>query len=106
MTDITFHRVAGSSEIGDGEMRHVEIGERQIALFNLGGDFYATEDMCTHAFAMLSDGFVDGDLIECPLHGGKFEIKTGKAAAPPCTVDLKTYQVKVEGDAVLVGVPA
>ena len=58
MTDITFHRVAGASELGDGEMRHVEIGERQIALFNLGGDFYATEDMCTHAFAMLSDGFM------------------------------------------------
>jgi nitrite reductase/ring-hydroxylating ferredoxin subunit len=106
MTDITFHRVAGAGELGDGEMRHVEIGERQIALFNLGGDFYATDELCTHAFAMLTDGFVDGELIECPLHGGKFEIKTGKAVAPPCTVDLKTYQVKVEGDAVLVGVPA
>lgn len=106
MTDHTFHRVAGAAEIGDGDMRHVEIGERQIAVFNLGGAFYATDDLCTHAFAMLTDGFIDGDVIECPLHGGKFEIKTGKAAAPPCTVDLKTYPVRVEDGALLVGVPA
>jgi nitrite reductase/ring-hydroxylating ferredoxin subunit len=55
---------------------------------------------------MLSEGFVEGDIVECPLHGGRFEIKTGKAVAAPCTVDLRTYVVRREDDSVLVGIPA
>ena len=106
MTNVTFHRVAEAGALGDGEARHVEIGDRQIALFNVSGAFYAIDDICAHAFALLSDGFVEGDVVECPLHGGKFEIKTGKACAAPCTEDVKTYPVKVEGGAILVGVPA
>lgn len=105
MTEYTFHRVLDVAAIAAGEMRHVEIGARLIAVYNLAGDFYATDDRCTHEFAFLSDGMIDGDSVECPLHGGKFHIKTGRAAAPPCTVDLKTYPVMREGPHLLVGVP-
>jgi nitrite reductase/ring-hydroxylating ferredoxin subunit len=103
---IRFHRVATSSEIAPGEALHVTVDDREIALFNVDGEFYAIEDVCTHAYALLSEGFVDGDIIECPLHGGRFEIKTGKAVAEPPTEDVRTYPVKREGDAILVGIPA
>ena len=82
----------------------VAVGRKEIALYNLGGEFYATDDVCTHAYASMSDGYVEGDQIECPLHGACFEIKTGKALTPPANRDLATYPVKIEGDTILVGV--
>lgn len=105
MSDIEFHSVAKTSEIDEDEALQVVIGRKEIAIFNVGGEFYATDDTCTHAYASLADGYVEGELIECPLHAGTFEIKTGKAVGPPCTVDLNTYEVKIEGDDILVGVP-
>lgn len=105
MTEYTFHKVLDAAAIALGEMHHVEIGARMIAVYNLAGAFYATDDMCTHEFAFLSDGMIDGDIVECPLHGGKFDIKTGRAAAPPCTAGLTTYPVRREGSHLLVGVP-
>lgn len=106
MSDIEFHAVAKTSDIDEGEATQVLIGKREIAVYNLDGEFYATDDICTHAYASLADGYIEGELIECPLHGGCFEIKTGKATTPPVTDDLKTYAVKIEGDDILVGVPA
>jgi nitrite reductase/ring-hydroxylating ferredoxin subunit len=105
MIEYTFHKVLDAAAIASGEMRHVEIGARPIVVYNLAGEFYATDDLCTHEFAFLSDGTIDGDIVECPLHGGKFEIKTGRAAAPPCSVGLTTYPVEREGPHLLVGVP-
>ena len=58
---------------------------------------YATDNLCTHAFAFLSQGWLDGDCIECPLHGGRFEVKTGKALGPPVSDDLKTYKARMQG---------
>ena len=81
-------------------------GRKEIAIYNLDGQFYATDDICTHAYASLADGYVEGELIECPLHGGCFDIKTGKAMTPPVTEDLKTYEVKIDGEQILVGVPS
>ncbi|HEY2186368.1 MAG TPA: bifunctional 3-phenylpropionate/cinnamic acid dioxygenase ferredoxin subunit [Xanthobacteraceae bacterium] len=101
-----FHRVASISEIPEGDALHVKLEQWEIAVFNVGGEFYAIDDVCTHAFASLSEGFVEGDVIECPLHGGRFEIKTGKAVAAPCTDDVRTYPVRREDDSVLVGIPA
>jgi nitrite reductase/ring-hydroxylating ferredoxin subunit len=70
--------VASRSKLGDGDVLGVSVGEEQIALYNLGGEIYATSNVCTHAFALLSDGWLDGEAIECPLHAGRFEVKTGK----------------------------
>lgn len=91
-------KAATRSQLNPGELVAVHISGRKIAVYNLGGEFYATDNVCTHAFALMSDGFLEGDTIECPLHGGRFNVKTGKGLGPPITCDLKTYPVRVTGD--------
>ncbi|MBM3485777.1 MAG: non-heme iron oxygenase ferredoxin subunit [Alphaproteobacteria bacterium] len=105
MSDLEFHAVLKTSDLDPGEAKQVLIGRKEIAIYNLEGAFYATDDICTHAYASLADGYIEGDRVECPLHGGCFEIKTGKACTPPCVEDLKTYTVKIEGDQIFVGLP-
>ncbi|MEE8445964.1 MAG: bifunctional 3-phenylpropionate/cinnamic acid dioxygenase ferredoxin subunit [Alphaproteobacteria bacterium] len=104
-TDVQFHAVATTSEVDEGEVQQVSVGRTDIALYKLDGDYYATDDICSHAYASLADGYVEDGQIECPLHGACFDIKTGKALTAPANVDLKTYPVKIEGDKILVGVP-
>jgi naphthalene 1,2-dioxygenase system ferredoxin subunit len=98
--------VAARSSLAEGDMLAVTVGDRQIALYNIEGEVYATDNICTHAFAILTDGWLDGDVIECPLHGGRFEVKTGKGLGPPIPCDLKTYPVRVVGDEVQVDIAA
>jgi len=104
--NVTYHSVAKTSDLNKGEAKQVVIGKKEIAIYNLDGKFYATDDICTHAYASLADGYIEGDKIECPLHGGAFVISTGKACAPPCTEDLKVYPVKIENGQIMVGVPS
>ena len=101
---VEFHKVATVSQIAPDTGLHVTVGEHEVAVFNLAGEFYAIDGICTHGAARLADGYVEGELIECPQHAGTFEIKTGKAVDYPCTVDVAHYPVKVEGDAVLIGI--
>jgi len=105
-TDVQFHAVADTSEVDEGEALQVSVGRADIAIYKIDGDYYATDDTCTHAYASLADGYVENGQIECPLHGACFDIKTGKAMTPPADVDLRTYPVKTEGGKILVGVPA
>ena len=72
--------------------------EEPYAVFNAGGEFYLTDDTCTHAMASLAGGDVYEGTIICPLHGGAFDLKTGKATEAPCEVDLKTYEIVRQGD--------
>ncbi len=104
-TDVEFHPVAKTDDLGEDEAMQVSVGRKEIALYNLGGEIFATDDICTHAYASLADGYVEGGQIECPLHGACFEIKTGKSMTPPANKDLATYPVKIDGDTILVGVP-
>ena len=104
MGKIEFHAVAKTDDLGEEEVMAVFVGTDEIALYNVAGEFYATGGVCTHENVGLADGFVEGDLIECPLHNACFEIKTGKAVNPPAEVDLKTYPVKIEGDTIYVGI--
>jgi naphthalene 1,2-dioxygenase system ferredoxin subunit len=92
--------VASASRVEPGEIAEAKVGDADIAVYNLDGTFYATSNICTHAFALLSDGWLDGDAVECPLHAGRFDVKTGKALCPPVEADLKTYQVRVVDDEV------
>ena len=94
--------VASRVALGDGDMLGVEVQGKPIALYNLDGTIFASDNVCTHAFAMLTDGWLDGEVIECPLHAGRFEIKPVKGLGPPIPCDLKTYQVRVVGDDVQV----
>jgi len=103
---LTWYPVAKTGEIGPGEMKYVEAGpdDEPICLINLDGEYYALNDCCTHEDASLSDGEIVGDEIECPLHGGAFEIRTGMPANFPVVVRTETYQVKVEDDQILIGI--
>ena len=94
--------VADRSLVGRDSVVAVKAGDLDIALYNIDGQLYATHNVCTHAHALLSDGFLEGDVIECPLHGGRFEVKTGKGLGAPITCDLKTFPVRVEGNAIQV----
>jgi len=99
-------RVASAKSIPEGEMLAVLAGGKQIAVFHLeGGAWAATENVCTHAFALLTDGWLEGTVIECPLHAARFDVTTGKVLGPPAEDDLATYPVRLEGDAVMVAVP-
>jgi nitrite reductase/ring-hydroxylating ferredoxin subunit len=97
--------VARTSEIPDGTVRSVSAGGRAIALYRLGGRFYAMDARCTHGDVELALGRIVGALIECPLHVARFDIATGKGMGAPITRDLATYPVRVEGEDVLVGFP-
>ena len=101
---MAWHSVAKTSDVTEGEVIGVEIEGTPIAIYNLDGEFFATHNVCTHAFALLSDGYVDDGKIECPLHQGIFDIRSGKAEEGPVDEDLQTFAVKVEGDALLVEV--
>lgn len=80
----------------------VNEGGRPIAIFRLGERCYATSDVCTHELAFLSEGWQDGDVVECPLHQARFRITDGKCLGGPAETDLDTFEVKVEGDEVFV----
>jgi 3-phenylpropionate/trans-cinnamate dioxygenase ferredoxin subunit len=106
MTDanIVFHAVATTAEVTEDEPKAVSIGRMDIGIYKLEGEFYAIDDICTHAYACMTDGYIDDGQIECPLHGACFDIKTGKALTAPATIDLRPYEVKIEGDQIMVGV--
>lgn len=87
--------VVNSDEVKPGEIRGTKVEGLDIAIYNIEGTFYATGNICTHAIAFLSDGFLDGDVVECPLHAGAFEVKTGKAVCAPVTENIKTYPTRV-----------
>jgi MocE subfamily Rieske [2Fe-2S] domain protein len=100
-------RVAAASDLAEGEVMAVEAGGESIALYRLeDGAIYATDDICTHEFARLSEGWLEDGEIECPLHAGRFDVRTGAALCPPVEKDLRTYPVRVEGDDVFVDLSA
>lgn len=97
-----WHFAAKVEEVEDDVPSLVQVGDQQIALCRLGEEFFAVDNICTHEYACFTDGFIEGDEVECPLHQARFDIRTGKATSPPATVDLRTYPVKREGDEVYV----
>ena len=106
MNELTWVEVAKVGDIEEDDAKQVKIGDLCIAVFNIDGIHYATADVCTHAHAFLSEGYIQDGKVECPLHQGVFSIKTGKALNPPVTKDLETYPAKVEGSSILVAIPA
>lgn len=106
MSDSQYVRAASLTEVAPGTVIRVEAAGRALAIYNLDGSLYATDEICTHAYASLADGYIEGETIECPLHGATFSIKTGEALTPPATEPLATYAVRVDGDDILVAVPA
>ena len=95
-------RVCSKSEVTPGSVKAFAVGDKTLAVYNIDGTFYATDDECTHAAASLADGMIEGDVIECCMHMGSFHVPTGNVIAPPCEVPLRTYKVVLEGDDILV----
>ncbi len=94
--------VAPVAELLPGRSRVVNIENAQIAVFNLEGQYYAIEDICTHDGGELASGTCEGDVIVCPRHGAKFSIKTGAVLAPPAYEPVATFPVRVENGMVQV----
>lgn len=87
--------VCSTADVEAGTALRVETGELVLAVYNLEGEFFVTDDACTHGPGSLSEGYIDGDVIECNFHNGQFNIKTGEVVSPPCMVPVKTYPVTV-----------
>jgi 3-phenylpropionate/trans-cinnamate dioxygenase ferredoxin subunit len=99
-----FVSVAKVSETPPGTISVHEVGDRRIALCNVNGRFYAIDDLCTHDGGPLDQGELQGQLVECPRHGAKFDVTDGRAVVLPAVQPVKTYAVQVDGDDVKVAV--
>jgi naphthalene 1,2-dioxygenase system ferredoxin subunit len=88
--------VAAEADLFDGAGIPVAPGGRDIALFSVNGEVFATSNLCTHGNASLCDGFIEGHEIECPFHQGRFDLRTGAATFSPCTEPIQVWPVKVE----------
>jgi apoptosis-inducing factor 3 len=97
-------RAAAAAEVKDRGVMGVEVAGEEIALYWVDDAVYATHDVCTHAFARLSEGYLEGECIECPIHQALFNVKTGAVMAPPAYEPIKTYPCRIEGDDVLVDI--
>ena len=96
--------LCSTDEVAEGTAIKVEAGDLTVAVFNVEGQFYVMDDLCTHGPGSLSEGFVEGDVIECPFHQGQFNIRTGEVVMPPCMVAQKTYAVTVEDGKILIDI--
>jgi 3-phenylpropionate/trans-cinnamate dioxygenase ferredoxin subunit len=94
----SFITVARAGEIPEGGVKVVRIEDQTIAVFFVGGRYYALDDVCTHDGGPLASGFVEGVEIECPRHGARFDLATGAALTLPAVSPVTTYEVKLEGD--------
>ena len=103
MAESGFVKVADLGELSPGEMKYVEVGDDQVLLANVGGTIYACDNVCTHAHAPLAEGDLDGEQVECPLHGSVFNVATGEVIDPPAVENLRVFQVRIEGHDILVG---
>jgi nitrite reductase/ring-hydroxylating ferredoxin subunit len=111
MTDATSHssgrmqlELCDAADVAPGSAIKVERQGLELAVFNIEGEFYVIDDHCTHGPGSLSEGYVDGDVVECNFHGGQFNIRTGAVVLPPCIDAVKTYPVVLKDGKVVIEV--
>jgi nitrite reductase/ring-hydroxylating ferredoxin subunit len=111
MTDTAPHppgrtqlELCAAADVAVGSAIKIERHGLELAVFNIDGVFYVTDDHCTHGPGSLSEGTIDGDIIECNFHGGQFNIRTGEVVQPPCMVPVKTYPAVVRDGKVIIEV--
>ncbi len=90
-----WHDVGAADEFVEDEPRAVLAAGIPIAVFRVGDELFALHDLCTHETAPLSEGFVENGCVECPLHQGLFDLRTGEARKEPCTEAVKTYPLRI-----------
>ena len=94
--------VCPTSDVPENSVKSFEVGTAVVAVYNIGGEFYVTDNECTHGAASLAEGILEDDIIECTLHFGAFNVKTGKAVQAPCFTALRTYKVVLQDGQVMV----
>ncbi len=99
-----FVHVATKEQIQPGQMLAAWVSGRRILVYNIGGEFYATDEQCTHRECSLEKGTLKGKEITCPCHGARFDVTTGAILNPPATIPLPTHPIKIEGNNVLVNI--
>ena len=99
-----FFKVAKTSEIAQGGKKLVEVDFLPVAIFNIGGEYYAIEDVCTHDGGPLPEGTLENEEIICPRHGARFNVKTGQALCMPAFESVECYEVKIENDDIYISV--
>ena len=88
--------VAGANELGEGEMRALEVRSNRVAVANVGGTFYAFDDTCTHLRCSLAEGDLEGTTVICPCHGSEFDVRSGEVLQGPAREPVETYETRVE----------
>ena len=94
--------LCSTDDVAPGTALKVEIEDLVLAVFNIDGTFFVTDDTCTHGPGSLSEGYIEDDVVECNFHNGQFKIRTGEVVSPPCMVPIKTYKTVVEDGWVLI----
>jgi len=100
-TDTTIE-LCKKSEVPDGEAFRVIKDDLDLAIYNVDGEYFVTNDACTHGPGSLSEGFLDGHIIECDFHGGCFDVRNGEVVTPPCMIPLRVYTVVPDPDNIVI----
>lgn len=100
--DTPWTEAAALDDLPEDDVIGVTVGGHDVALYTVGGDVFATDNLCTHGNARLCDGFLEGHEIECPLHQGRFDVRDGSALCAPLTQPLRSYPVRVDQGKVFV----
>ncbi len=103
--NIIWHLVAKVGDIEQEDLISVELNGKTYAIYWIKSGYYATDGLCSHEYAPLANGLVDGDVIECPKHNARFNIPSGKAVRRPACKDLATYPIRVENEQIYIGLP-
>jgi 3-phenylpropionate/trans-cinnamate dioxygenase ferredoxin subunit len=106
MNESTFQPLLALADVSRGRMRSCRIGERELVVCHTRDGVFALENVCTHAFARMSEGYLKGTRITCPLHGASFDVRSGAVLGGPATIPLTTYQTRVVDGVVEVALPA
>lgn len=101
MDDETWVDALAAEALPEDDVIGVAVAGRDIALYTVGGELYATDNICTHGQARLCDGFLDGHEIECPLHQGRFDVRNGRPLCEPVTEPVRSYPVRIDGSRVV-----
>jgi nitrite reductase/ring-hydroxylating ferredoxin subunit len=94
-----------TDDVDVGAALKVEKDDLVLAVFNVDGEFHVTDDACTHGPGSLSEGYIEGDVVECNFHNGAFNIRTGEVVLPPCMVPIRIYKTVVEDGTVFIELP-
>jgi naphthalene 1,2-dioxygenase ferredoxin component len=104
MSNTEWTDAAAVDDVPEDDVIGMIVAGRDMALYNAGGEIFATDNICTHGHARLCEGFLDGHEIECPLHQGKFDVRTGQPTCAPVTEAIRSYPVKIEGGRVFLAI--